>query len=100
MCTQTFASTSGTPFVPFHSSLWDAKAIPENLFSTYLTMNTTGSVLTVGGMDKSLMDVTTLVSQGRSRGVPTDVNFAALLWTLFQLYVSLHALTATVCQYA
>jgi hypothetical protein len=61
-CTQTFASTSGTPFVPFVSSLWEANAIPEHLFSTLLTMNTTGSALTVGGVDKSNMDESTLVS--------------------------------------
>ncbi len=76
----TFATTKGTPFVPFVTSLWNANAIPEHLFHTSLTMNTTGSILTVGKVDKSIIDELTLVSCMLALGRTDGHSFSQLLW--------------------
>ena len=58
---QTFATPANSSLIPVVDSLWAAKAIPEYLFSTWLTMNPTGSVLTLGGVNTSSMVPSSLV---------------------------------------
>ncbi len=51
--TQTYMGTDGSVFTPFIDSLMASDTISEHLFSTWLTINTTGSQLVVGGVDNT-----------------------------------------------